>query len=350
MTLRGRTAVLGVVGMLAFTPSAANAAQNPFGGAGDDDYRAVDLLGRAAVAMRATSYSGTRMLSAWGRDGATTVIVDVEHVSGQGTRLSVRGGEITHDTATFLGNDTGGGVQAAEVTVQSLDLLTGAYAVTVGGRDSVAGRPSRVVEVRRAGGLVARLWVDERSGLLLRQEVFDLSGRLVRESVFVDVETDAAGFMAHLPPMPPQPAGHDVGVRHRQSLETVGWDCPGSAGPMQLVGIEVLGGTGALHMTYSDGLSRMSVFEQRGSLAAHAVRGFEQVRLGGEVVHVREGIPTYVMWEDHGLVYTAVTDGPLDTVEAVVSARSPDPSDEPDFWTRVVTGMVRLGSWAAPLV
>jgi negative regulator of sigma E activity len=347
VTLRARTVLLGVVGMLTLATPAAYASPTPYGGAGDDDHRAVGLLHHAAVAMRATSYSGTRVLSVWGRDRATTVLVDVEHVAGQGTRLAVHGGGISQDTATFLGNDTGG-VQA--VSVASLRLLTDAYAVTLGGRDSVAGRPARVVEVSRGDTLAARLWVDERSGLLLRQEVFDRSGRLVRESVFIDVETDATGFMAHLPPTSPQPAAHTVGVRDRHSLETVGWDCPGRAGTMALVGIEVLDGTDALHMTYSDGLSRMSVFEQRGSLDPHAVRGFDRVLLGKQVVHVREGMPTYVMWQHDGLVFTAVTDGPLDTVAAVVAAESPRPPGEPGFWTRVVAGMARIGSWASPLV
>jgi hypothetical protein len=350
VTLRARTVLLGVVGVLILATPAAHASQNPFGGAGDDDHRAVELLRHAAVAMRDTAYTGTRMLSTWGRDRATTVVVDVEHVPGQGTRLALRGGDITQDTATFLGAGADGGVQATEVTVESLELLTDAYAVTLGRRDRVAGRPSQVVQVSRGDTVVARLWVDERSGLLLRQELFDLSGRLVRESVFIDVETDASGFMAHLPPMSPQAAAHAVGVRKRRSLETDGWDCPGQAGTMQLLGIEVLGGTDALHITYSDGLSRMSVFEQRGSLDPHAVRGFAQFRMAGRLVYVREGMPTYAMWEDHGLVFTAVTDGPLDTVAAAVADRSSDVPEDPGFWGRVVTGMARIGSWATPLL
>jgi sigma-E factor negative regulatory protein RseB len=342
--------VIGVVGTLALTGPSASAFRDPFGGAGDDDHRAVDLLHHAAVAMAATSYSGTRMLSAWGHDRATTVLVDVEHVAGQGTRLAVRGGGVSPDTATFLAAEAGGAGHAAGITVDSLRLLTDAYAVTLGPRDSVAGRASRVVEVSRAGALVARLWVDDRSGLLLRREVFDVAGRLVRESAFIDVHVAPSDFMQHLPPTSPDPAAHDVGVGRRDTLETGGWECPGHAGAMRLVGIEVLGGAGALHMTYSDGLSRMSVFEQHGRLDADTLRGFDRVRFGSELVHVREGMPTYAMWEDDGLVFTAVTDGSLDTVAAAVAHRATTAGDDLGFWDRVAGGMTRLGSWATPLV
>ena len=89
MTVRSGTllVVAGVVGLFVLVGPGAGAHQNPYGGAGDDDQRAVDLLRHSAAAMRATSYTGTRMVSAWGRDDSVSVLVDVEHVAGQGTRL-----------------------------------------------------------------------------------------------------------------------------------------------------------------------------------------------------------------------------------------------------------------------
>ena len=74
--------VVGVVGALTAAGSTAGAARDAYGGGGDDDQRAVELLHRSAVAMRTTPYAGTRMLSAWGEEDATTVLVDVEHVPG----------------------------------------------------------------------------------------------------------------------------------------------------------------------------------------------------------------------------------------------------------------------------
>jgi hypothetical protein len=349
VTVRAGTLLMvaGVVGLLVLASPGASAFQNPYGGAGDDDQRAVDLLRRSAAAMRATSYAGTRMVSAWGRDESVTVLVDVEHVAGQGTRLSVRGGA-PQDAAMFLAGGSGA-AQASELTVRSLELLTEAYAVRLGERDSVAGRPSTVVEVSRADATVARLWVDDASGLLLRREIFDVSGRLVRESTFIDVHVAPSDFMAHLPPTVPgtPPRGQVVpGVRN---LESTGWDCPHQAGTMQLVDMEVLEGTGALHITYSDGLSRMSVFEQRGSLDPDSVRGLARFRLAGHLVHVREGMPTYAVWEQDGLVLTAVTDGPLDTVAAVIAGQPPRVEGW-GFWDRVASGLARLGDWATPLV
>lgn len=342
--------VVGVVGVLGATSAGAAALRAPFIGDGGDDQRAVDLLRRSAAAMSSTSYSGTRVLSAWGRDSATTVLVDVEHVAGQGTRLSMRGGGIADDTATFLAAGEDG--QGHTLGVQMFDLLTESYAVSLGPADSVAGRSSRVVEVSRGDSLAARLWIDDRSGLLLRREVFDHAGRLVRESTFIDVDVEdgAPRFMAHLPPVPPESDDQGVDVDRRPALEAEGWDCPGQAGAMRLVGIEVMERTGAVHMTYSDGLTRMSVFEQRGSLDSESVRGFETLRLGDQVVNVREGMPTYAVWQEDGLVFTVVTDGPLDTVAGVVASEPVSRAPEPDFWERVAGGMTRLGDWATPLV
>ncbi|HEX2176817.1 MAG TPA: sigma-E factor regulatory protein RseB domain-containing protein [Nocardioidaceae bacterium] len=346
--------VVGVTVALGLTSSStAVAARTPFGGAGDDEHRAVDLLRRSASAMRTTSYSGTRMLSAWGRDDATTVLVDVEHVAGQGTRMSIRGGGIAEDTATFLAGRPGRPGHASGLTLEAFDLLTDTYAVTLGPRDSVVGRPSTVVEVSRADAVAARLWIDDRSGLLLRREVFDRSGQLARESVFIDIDVTGSEFMAHLPPATPEPAARGVGLADRQGLRAAGWDCPPQAGIMRLVDIEALddtGGSETLHLTYSDGLTRMSVFEQRGSLDAESMRGFERLRLGRQVVHVRDGLPTYVMWEDAGLVFTAVTDGPLHSVADMVARRPQDPGDDLPFWERVASGLARLGGWASPLL
>jgi len=350
VTVRAGTllVVAGVVGLLALAAPAATAFQNPYGGAGDDDQRAVDLLRHSAGAMRATSYSGTRMVSAWGSGDSVTVLVDVEHVAGQGTRLSVRGG-VPQDAAMFLGGGAGA-EQASELTVESLQLLTEAYAVRLGGQDSVAGRPSTVVDVSRADAVVARLWVDQASGLLLRREIFGSTGRLVRESTFIDVHVAPSDFMTHLPPAVPETPSHGQGVRDVQSLESTGWDCPYQAGTMRLVDMEVLGGTNALHMTYSDGLSRMSVFEQRGSLDPDSVRALQRFRVAGHLVYVREGMPTYAVWEQDGLVLTAVTDGPLDTVAAVVAGQPPQVPAGLGFWDRVASGLARLGDWATPMV
>jgi sigma-E factor negative regulatory protein RseB len=342
--------VVGVVGVLGATSAGAVPLRAPFVGYGGDDERAVDLLRRSAAAMSRTSYSGTRVLSAWGRDSTTTVLVDVEHVAGQGTRLSMRGGGIADDTATFLAAGEEG--RGHTLGVRMFDLLTESYAVSLGPADSVAGRSSRVVEVSRGHSLAARLWIDDRSGLLLRREVFDHAGRLVRESTFIDVDVDdgVPRFMAHLPPVPPDSDGRSIDVGSRPALEAEGWDCPGQAGEMRLVGIEAMERNGAVHMTYSDGLTRMSVFEQRGSLDPDSVRGFERLRLGDQVVHVREGMPTYALWQEDGLVFTVVTDGPLGTVARVVASEPVTRAPEPDFWERVAGGMTRLGDWASPLV
>ncbi|MGH3367397.1 MAG: sigma-E factor regulatory protein RseB domain-containing protein [Nocardioidaceae bacterium] len=347
--------VLGAVGILGMSPPTAAAAPERMGGSGDDEWRAVHLLRDSAQAMRSTSYSGTRMISAWGEQGSATLIVDIEHVAGDRTRLTVRGdGRMmaapgTNSGATELfPAGTGGTAQSDGLSASSIELLTESYAVTVAARDSVAGRPSTVVEISRGGVLAARLWVDDASGLLLRREVFDAAGHLVRASAFIDVEVDVSPLRARM--APPEPVTEGLGVRGQSLVEAAGWDCPMRPGALRLVDIERLDDADAMHMTYSDGLSRVSVFEQRGSLDPRSVRGYQTTRVGTQVVHVHEGMPTYAVWERDGIVFTAVTDGPMDSVAAVVLDGARNPRPDLEFWDRVASGMTRLGAWSTPLL
>ncbi|MPZ59960.1 MAG: hypothetical protein GEU93_01435 [Propionibacteriales bacterium] len=341
--------LLGVVGVLGVS-SATALAGLPGDSAAGDDPRAVALLRDAAQAMRGTSYSGTRTVSSWGRTGATTVVVEVEHAPGQGTVLDVRGGGVSRGTAMFLAASRKHAGQADSLTADSLRLLTQTYDVRLGPSDSVAGRSSRIVEVRDAGRLVAQLWIDDRSALLLRREVFDPDGRLAGQSVFIDLSVGAREFIRHLPPVKPQSAAHGVDLTKRRQLERVGWDCPVHLGSLSLIGIRTLESSGALHLAYSDGLTRVSVFEQPGRLDPKAVRGYDRVSLGGGVAYVRERLPSYVVWERDGMVMTAVTDGTVDQIAPLVGAGPGSAGKDRGFWTRLGVGMARIGSWASPLV
>ena len=68
--------------------------------------------------------------------------------------------------------------------------------VAVAGRGQVAGRPARIVTVRRPGGGVAAwFWLDSATGLPLRKEMFDAGARLISSVTFaeVDIGRSAAG-------------------------------------------------------------------------------------------------------------------------------------------------------------
>ncbi|HET7328997.1 MAG TPA: sigma-E factor regulatory protein RseB domain-containing protein [Nocardioidaceae bacterium] len=339
------------VGLLLFAPAAASARSQ---GAGDwddsDDTRAVALLGRAAAALDQVSYSGTRIISSWGPDSSTTVLVDVEHVASQGTLVRMRGGGVADDTAAFLAAGEGDSPQRPDFGPDSLQLLTASYDVRRGAPSRVAGRSAQVVEIAQGATLVARIWVDEQSGLPLRREMFDAAGRLAIESAFIDLRITDTAFLAHLPPSSPRAQSDQVDPVALPMLRERGWPCPPQVGSLRMVGVERMESSSALHVSYSDGLSRVSVFEQRGALLDEPLAGFTPTRLGGTVVQLRVGMPSYAVWEDAGTVYTVVTDAPVDTVAEVVASYPHSGGSESGFWTRVAGGVGRLSAWVTPLV
>ncbi len=313
-----------------------------------DDPRALLLLQRTVESPSRTSYSGTRLTTVWTADGATSVLVDVQHVAGQGTLLTARGGDDA-GTTTFLASEATDRPRIGDLDITSLELLTAAYDVSLVGTGAVAGRRAGVVEVGRAGRAVARVWIDQESGVLLRRELLDRSGRLVAESAFIDLDVDGDVFIDHLPPSPPGPATQPVSVRAHEHLQTAGWDCRLRVGPLQLVDIEQLAGADAIHLSYSDGLFGVSLFEQHGSLDAEAMVGFSAVQLGGTTAWVRAGVPSYAVWEGDGIVYTAVSDAPPDMLTQLVATSTPPAADEPGFWGRVGAGLARMSGWVSPV-
>jgi sigma-E factor negative regulatory protein RseB len=100
-----------------------------------------------------------------------------------------------------------------------------------------------------------------------------------------------------------------------------------------------------LDLSYSDGLSVISLFEQRGNLAAR-LAGWQQTTLDGHVVYVTEPDQRSLTWSSHGMVYTLITDAPAQTVAAAVGTLPHDAP--PGFWKRMSRGLAKLASWANP--
>ena len=72
-----------------------------------------------------------------------------------------------------------------------------------------------------------------------------------------------------------------------------------------------------LDLGYSDGLSVISLFEQRGNLAA-TLAGWQKITLAGHVVYAAEPDQRSLTWSSHGMVYTLLADAPAQTVDEVV--------------------------------
>jgi sigma-E factor negative regulatory protein RseB len=204
-----------------------------------------------------------------------------------------------------------------------------------------------VITASSGGRIAARFWVDDETGLLLRRDLYD-DGRLVRTSQFTAVDLSRRTFLAHLPPELGIEQGTTLSMRFAPALTDEGLACPsGLPGGFRMIGLQRLPDEG-VQATYSDGLSTVAIYEQRGHLDPSGLHGFERASVGGQPVYVLDGLPRVAVWESDGTVYSVVSDAP-DAVTADALAGLPhDVADEPGATDRIATGLRRLGALANP--
>jgi sigma-E factor negative regulatory protein RseB len=346
---------------------------------GPGESSAAGLLIQAMRAATDTAYSGVQWMTASDAGSMTTVLFDVSHVPGQGSTVapvqtSLTGGHGAFDPASARGGpaDTSRGGRPS--TAAEVALLESHYTLAVAGAGDVAGRPARVVEARRSAGeqrsVAGRWWVDRATGLVLRTEVFTPAGRLVRSSGYVTVTIGGqarprpGGSLALRSPAHPGP-GPAAGVsrpepvpspwkpappRVVQRLRSHGFVMPKHLG-RGFVRYDVRAKRTqhgpVVHLSYSDGLSTVSVFEQSGRLEPDRLSGFARTRIAGTDVWQHGRIPRRVVWSADGTVYTLVTDGPTAAVGTAVRTL-PHHSAGDGVLDRIQHGFVRIGSWLNP--
>lgn len=341
-----------VLSVLLVTPARGAARHAP----AHSDEAALRLLRRSAEAARSCPYTGVQFISAWSGTGTSTSLVDVAHRPGHGTTMRVRGTGNDPSGAAYTLDDPSqeqapaGGLSGP--TDEQLSLLTRNYTVHPapgGAPATVGGRRAEVVEVRRSDGTVAaRFWIDRTEHLLLRREILDSSGRLVQASAFVslDFDRDRLGSPAATPK---PPWGDRLGEPQIAALRRAGWTIPGALpGGLSLYDVR-RGGRAAgsvLHLGYSDGLSVVSLFVQRGRLDDTRLAGWRRVERNRGVLYVSGTVQQRVMWAAHGYVYTVFADAPADVTRRVVAGLPHEP--RPGFWTRIGHGLTRVVSWLNP--
>jgi negative regulator of sigma E activity len=307
------------------------------------------LLQRAAKAANELSYHGTQMVSFWSDSGSTSALIEVTHVAGQGLLLRVAPTPQSPGGAVY--NDEDGDLpEVVGFAKGTLALLADTYDVGVEGTAEVAGRRADVVAVRRPGSSpTARFWIDRETALPLRREVLDTDGRTVRESAFIalvvggtSVAENVAADAHVMPAVAGTPA--DVGT-----LRAQGWRVPDRLGALELFEARLLGDRAhpTVQVSYSDGVSTASVFEQRGRLDTGDLDGWDRTRVAGEDAWVQGAFPRRVVWSGDGTVYTVVADCPGATLDDVVRA-FPHGDPGPGLGTRLGHGLARVGSWFNP--
>jgi sigma-E factor negative regulatory protein RseB len=225
-----------------------------------------------------------------------------------------------------------------------LGLLTDNYTVVVAGTDQVAGRPVTVVEARRPDGNVAgRFYIDQATGMMLRREMLDDEGREVDLIMFTDFETSPSMKMTvtAVDASVQAPWNDQLGATDLQTLRADGWPIQSSLpGSLSLYGAYAPHGTDpVVQLGYSDGLSSVSVFMQRGTLDPAAVANWQQERRAGRTVYVSDTMQQVIICAGQGYVYTIIADAPPATVDGAIADL---PEGRLGFWQRIGRGLDRM--------
>jgi sigma-E factor negative regulatory protein RseB len=316
------------------------------------DPEALRQLRNAESAASTTPYEGTQFITAWSRSGmATTSLVKVVHVPGDGTRMRVQSTTADQGGQMFEADDSQHSGGLTGYTSKMLDLLERNYAVVRAGQGEVSGRPTSVIEARRADGTAAgRFYIDRQTGLMLRRELLDQQGREVNLTFFTEIRPSVpkAQFVAVSAPRTVEaPWAHELAGAELGSLRYRGWPVHSSLpNRLSLYDARQLDGDGpVVHLSYSDGLSVVSVFVQRGTLDASSVAHWRKATRGGRTVYLRDTVQQRAMWASRGYVFTVLADAPPPVVDNAVAAL---PHGDTGFWGRLARGMNRLTSWANP--
>src|SRR5262249_17942671 len=149
------------------------------------------------------------------------------------------------------------------------------------------------------------------------------------------------------------PATARIKMGTAAQLGDAGWTCPASLLPgLSLTALGRLDqGNNVMVAQYSDGLSTVSIFEQRGELDTAELTGYEQHQVAGADVYVHYGLPTVAYWQSGDVVYTAATDMPEQEVARLIEGmphESTTADDGGGVMTRVGTGLARMAGFVSP--
>jgi sigma-E factor negative regulatory protein RseB len=307
------------------------------------------LLREAAAAGVATSYQGVQIVAWWGPHGASTSVVQVWHerdrsILAQVTDMGSVRSAAAPETAAAGEQDPDGILGLSQ---QLLVLMRRNYEVVYAGRGLADNRQAQIVDLRRPGGsLAARYWLDTATKLPLRRETFDSRARMISEDAFINLRIGDSGLRG-MPVADVRPWSARLDPAQIARLRAQGWPVPRLLpGNLMLVAAhQTTAGGPVIDLDYSDGLSLVSIFLQRGQLPG-ALPGWEEIKFRGGAVYSTDPDWRSLAWSAHGFVYTVIAEAPAATIDQVVDALPHDAG--PGFWGRIGRGMRRLGSWANP--
>jgi sigma-E factor negative regulatory protein RseB len=309
----------------------------------------LQLMGEAAAASGAVAYSGVQLVAWWGRGGASASVVRVWHRPGSGT-VAQASDTAALPAAVQQSRDAQGQDQAGILAMSSrlVTLMQVNYQIVYVGPGSADDRPAQVVELWRPDGSVAaRFWLDTATKLPLRREIFDSQARIISEDAFIDLDLGPASGSG-MPAAGARPWTGQLDSAGLAALRAQGWLLPASlSGKLALFAASQTSTQSGkvVDLSYSDGLSVVSLFLQRGQLP-RTMPGWERIAVQEKTVFSTDPDERCLAWSARGFVYTMIADAPQATVSQIVVALPHD--GQVGFWKRMGRGFKRLGSWANP--
>jgi sigma-E factor negative regulatory protein RseB len=307
------------------------------------------LMEAAAAACGTVAFYGVQVDSWPAAAGRAAERVQVWHQPGQAVLAQYAAGADRPAGRSAAGTELPDQADVLTITAPLLTLMRQHYVLTYAGPGRADGRAARVIEVRRpAGGLAARYWLDRGTGLPLRRELYDQRARVLAEVTFAELRLGMAPAGA-MPSAAARPWPGQLTAARRAALRAAGWPLPrAAAGDLSLfAATQTATPSGrVVELSYSDGLSVVSVFVQRGELPAR-LPGWRPIAGPGHEVYAMDPGDQSVAWSAGGYVVTVISDASAGAAARAVTVRPA--ARPPGFWSRMARGFRRLLSWANPL-
>lgn len=295
------------------------------------------MLERAATAADSVSYAGEQIFTVRRPTQDLTARLRVVNLSGQGSEVRV-----VNAGSPMLSGFAPAASSTRLVDTSLLNLLERNYVLS-GSRGSVVlGRSATMLQATRDGQLASRWWVDDETGVVLWQDSYDPHGVLDQSVGFTELTFDPPGMMTQLSaPVGLGTTKTALTLTTAEPLNAAGWSCGSELAGLSLVKLRAddSGDPSALHLTYSDGLLTVTVYEQRGRLGADpATFGWDS----GLGAYLRRGSANLATWQSGDRVFTVLTDGSPEQLAAAVALLPHQPPRERTTMERIQAGWAKM--------
>jgi negative regulator of sigma E activity len=305
----GSSAAVGTIGMTAAIPAT------------DGTADPVSMLELAYKRSQISYYHGVQLVMIEN----STHRVGVSHIPGHTYLYAVTvgmTGQAYETTDTVAAAST-----ANPLSKDPLALLMQHYLLRNVGTELVYGRRAHVIEAStQSGRVAATFWVDDATSLLIQRETLDANGNVYSRVSYTSLQADQPDpALQTVTATALQPQGVEENADALNELHARGWwaqrELPGALTLYDARELTSATGT-VLHLSYSDGISTVSVFEQRGRLAGGQLpAGWRSVSLpDGRRVAQADGVPVRAAWQAHDLVVAVIADVPLGSMASVIDA------------------------------